>query len=199
MTIVVDGLPPLTWSNEPGQAEQPEPGTLKLIAAAGSDWTNDAFGGPQQHAATSLGFTPDRDFSLSARAHVQHPRTTFDAAVLAIWGDRDHWAKLCFEFSPQGQAMVVSVVTNGYSDDCNSTIVTDAHAFLRVTRAGAGWAFHSSRDGIRWDFVRVFRLEFAGPVIVGFMAQTPMGQACVAAFDKIEYHAVVPTDLRNGT
>ncbi len=199
MTVNVEGLPPLVWSNEPGQVEQTASGTLILTAEAGTDWTNDAFGGPQQHAATSLGFNPPQEFSLSARVHVRGARTTFDAAVLAIWGDRDHWAKICFEFSPQGEAMVVSVVTNGYSDDCNSTVIADDHVFLRVMRVGSGWAFHSSGDGIAWNFVRIFRLDFVGPVSVGFMAQAPMGDTCVAAFDKIEYQTVVPTDLRDGT
>lgn len=197
MTVVVETLPPLTWSTGAGRAEPTEGGII-VTAAAGSDWTNDAFGGPQQHAATSLGFTPTEDFSLSARVRVTSPRTTFDAGVLAIWGDRDHWAKLCFEFSPQGQAMVVSVVTNTYSDDCNSTLVTDEHVFLRVTRSGTGWAFHASRDGERWDFVRVFRLDYDGPVNVGFMSQAPMGETCVAEFDSIRYRTDVPADFRNG-
>ena len=198
MTFVIETLPRLTWSNGPGEAEQPAPGRVVLTAAAGTDWTNSAFGGEQQHAATSLGFEPTVDFSLSARVRVAGERSTFDAGVLAIWGDRDHWAKLCFEFSPQGQAMVVSVVTNGYSDDCNSTVVTADHVFLRVTRSGSGWAFHSSADGRTWDFVRVFRLDWAGRVNVGFMAQAPLGDTCVAEFDQIAYSTSIPSDFRNG-
>ena len=199
MTIIVPGLPSLTWSNGTGSAQLTSDGTLLVSAAPGSDWTNDALGGPQQHAATLLGFTPTEAFSLSAQVRVEGARTTFDAAVLAVWGDQDHWAKLCFEFSPQGQAMVVSVVTNDFSDDCNSVIVPNGQVFLRVARTGPGWAFHSSRDGIAWDFVRVFRLAFAGRVSVGFMAQAPMGQTCVAEFDRIEYRSALPIDLRNGT
>lgn len=198
MGTVVEGLPPLTWSNGPGHGEKSGPNSLVLVAAARTDWTNDAFGGQQQHAATSLGFIPTGDFRLSSRVHVEGDRTTFDAAALAIWCDRDHWAKLCFEFSPQRQAMVVSVVTNGYSDDCNSVIVTEGHTFLRVMRAGDGWAFHSSKDGAEWNFVRVFRLDHEGPASVGFLAQAPMGESCVAVFDDIEYRSVVPADLRNG-
>lgn len=199
MTIAVPGLPSLTWNNGVGSAQMTPEGSLLVSAAPGSDWINDALGGPQQHAAALLGFTPTEEFSFSARVRVDGARTTFDAAVLAVWGDHDHWAKLCFEFSPQSQAMVVSVVTNDFSDDCNSAIVLDEQVFLRVIRTGPGWAFHSSRDGITWDFVRVFRLAFAGRVSVGFVAQAPMGETCVAEFDRIEYRSVVPTDLRNGT
>jgi regulation of enolase protein 1 (concanavalin A-like superfamily) len=185
------------WTNGDGSAEV-EGETLRITAAGGTDWTNDAFGSAQQHAATALTFLPAADFALSARVQVPTDRTTFDAGVLAIWGDRDHWAKLCFEFSPQGEAMVVSVVTNNYSDDCNSTVVTDEWIYLRVLRSGAGWAFHSSRDGIEWTFVRVFRLGFDGPLRVGFMSQSPNGDGCTAVFDRIRYTSAVPTDLRNG-
>jgi len=199
MTTVVEGLPQLNWTNGPGLVDTTGPASFVLTAQGGTDWTNDSFGAPQQHAATSLGFVPDGDFTLSARVAVSGERTTFDAAVLAIWGDRDHWAKLCFEFSPQGQPMVVSVVTNVFSDDCNSTPVDDAHVFLRVLRAGRGWAFHSSADGVHWDFVRTFRLDFDGPLSVGFMAQAPLGDTCKASFDAVEFRESVPVSLRDGS
>lgn len=205
MTITIPSLPPLDWTGAEGAAEYSDAsetgtgGELRLTAAAGVDWTNDAFGGPQQHAATALGFVPDGDTVLSARVRVSTERTTFDAGALAIWGDRDHWAKLCFEYSPQGQAMVVSVVTNGYSDDCNSILVLQDAVYLRVARAGYGWAFHFSTDGLTWMFVRVFRLAFDGAVRVGFLAQAPMGETCTAVFDSIVYSTTVPNDFRDGS
>jgi regulation of enolase protein 1 (concanavalin A-like superfamily) len=198
MSIEIAGLPPVAWTNGDGAAEV-DGNALRLTAAAGTDWTNDAFGGAQQHAATALTFVPTGDFMLSARVQVRTVRTTFDAGVLAVWGDNNHWAKVCFEFSPQGEAMVVSVVTNNYSDDCNSTLVSDKWVYLRVLRSGAGWAFHSSRDGITWAFVRVFRLDFDGPLRVGFMSQAPNGDECTAEFDDIQYSDAVPPDLRNGS
>ena len=199
MKIDIPGLPPLEWTNGQGSAETPTNDVLRLIAAAGADWSNDAFGGPQQHAATLLGFVPTEDFSLSARVVVRGERTTFDAAVLALWGDKDHWAKLCFEYSPQGQAMVVSVVTNDFSDDCNSTLVMENAVYLRVTRSGAGWAFHSSADGHKWEFVRVFRIAYNGPISVGFLSQAPLGDLCVADFDNMMYSTSVPADVRDGS
>lgn len=199
MNIVIAGMPSLEWVNGDGTAEQLADGGLRVTAAAGADWTNDAFGGAQQHAATVLGFKPAGDFALSASVTVSGERTTFDAGVLAIWGDRDHWAKLCFEYSPQGEAMVVSVVTNDFSDDCNSTLVLDKAVHLRITRSGAGWAFHSSADGRTWTFVRVFRLDFAGEVSVGFLAQAPLGDTCVAEFHDIAYSSLIPSDFRNGS
>lgn len=199
MTLTVAGLPELSWTGGEGDASLDVDGALVLRSAAGVDWTNDALGGEPQHGATSLGFTAPAEFTLSARVTVAGPRTTFDAGALALWSDPEHWAKICFEYSPQGEAMVVTVVTNGWSDDVNSTIVEGDSTHLRVTRIGAGWAFHSSDDGIDWRFVRQFRLEVDGPVQVGFLAQAPQGDTCEARFDRIVLGDTPPADLRDGS
>jgi hypothetical protein len=44
------------------------------------------------------------------------PASTFDAGVLLLWVDERHWGKLCFEFSPAGDPMIVSVVCRGVAD-----------------------------------------------------------------------------------
>ena len=198
MTIAT--LPPLHWTGATGQAVFSSEGdSVTLTAASGVDWSNDSLGGASQHAATALVFDAPDGFALSARVTVPPRRTTFDAGVLCLWADEDHWAKLCFEYSPQGQAMVVSVVTNGYSDDCNSTLVNEESVYLRVSRVGDAWAFHASSDGSYWDFVRLFRLNTERPIGVGFMAQAPMGESCEVTFDRIRLEPTPPRDLRDGS
>jgi len=199
MTIAVAGLPELSWTSHDGQAVTTSSGGLSLTAERGVDWSNDSVGGARQHDATALVFTAPESFSLAARVHVAGVRTTFDAGALVLWADADHWAKLCFEYSPQGEAMVVSVVTNGFSDDCNSTLVAEDHVYLRVSRVGAGWAFHSSPDAEQWSFVRLFRLNTDLPISVGFLSQAPLGDSCVASFEDIELASTAPSDLRDGS
>lgn len=200
-------LPTLRWTHGPGRATyDPETAELSLRAEAGVDWINDALGGSGTHGATLLGFAaPEGDFALSARVEVVGVRTTFDAAVLGLWRDDDHWAKLCFEFSPPrplvdlGAAMVVSVVTDRFSDDVNSTLVAADHVYLRIVRTGAAFAFHYSADGISWDFVRLFRLAGSGDITVGFMSQAPTGPACDARFSAIRLIEGAPQNLRDGS
>ena len=199
MTLTVAGLPALSWTNGEGDASLDTDSALVLRSAPGVDWTNDALGAEPQHAATSLGFEAPDEFTLSARITIVGARTTFDAGALALWSDPDHWAKICFENSPQGETMIVTVVTNGWSDDVNSTAVEGDAAFVRVTRVGPGWAFHSSDDGVEWRFVRQFRLEVDGPVHVGFLAQAPQGETCEARFDRIALGETAPADLRDGS
>lgn len=202
MTTHVPGLPPLHWTGLDGTAHlDADTGSLTLVSAAGVDWTNDAAGGPQQHGATALAFpAPDGDFVFSARVTVHGERTTFDAGALALWSDRDHWAKLCDEHSPQGEDMVVSVVTDGFSDDGNGRLLSGPSVSLRIARVGPAFAFHASDDGVTWDFVRTFRLDpGAQPFSVGFLAQAPLGDGCTVTFDHIALAAGTLADLRDGS
>ena len=202
-TLRVSGLPQLEWTHGPSAARLDDSrNVLELTSAAGVDWTNDATGAPPQHGASSLSFeAPASPFTLQARVEVVGQRTTFDAGVLTIWRDSDHWAKLCFEYSPQREAMVVSVVTRGLSDDVNSAVVADRAVWLRIAYLGGdAWAFHASPDGDRWDFVRLFSLaDGAEPVRAGFMAQAPLGESCTARFDHIALRATLISDLRDGS
>ncbi|MFB7251274.1 DUF1349 domain-containing protein [Microbacterium sp. NPDC056234] len=202
--LALDALPPLSWVPVEGEGSvDPTTGTLTLRSAGGVDWTNDATGGEQQHRAASLAFVaPPTPFMLSANVFVDGDRTTFDAGALSIWSDRDHWAKLCFENSPDGEPMVVSVVTNTYSDDVNSRLVVDSSVFLRLAFLGDdAWAFHSSTDGERWDFVRLFHLAVpAGtPTYVGFLSQAPCGDRCDVVFSDVRIRHSLLSDTRNGS
>jgi uncharacterized protein len=112
-----------------------------------------------------------------------------------------HWAKLCFEYSPQQQPTAVTVVTKGISDDCNSFEVDGNTLWLRITRFGGAWAFHASTDGAWWRLLRYFALsgDPAELVRVGFLAQSPAGEGCAATFDHITFRAGAPKNLRDGS
>ncbi|MGD0274229.1 MAG: DUF1349 domain-containing protein [Gaiellaceae bacterium] len=137
------------------------------------------------------------DFLLSARVRVEFA-STFDAGVLLLHRDERNWAKLCFELSPQGEPTVVSVVTRGVSDDCNSFAVKGAEVWLRIARLGDCFAFHASTDAVFWRLVRYFALEGEGEVSIGFLVQSPTGEGCRARFDEIGYAERRLVDLRSG-
>lgn len=138
------------------------------------------------------------DFLLGARVEVEFA-ATFDAGVLALWLDERTWAKLCFEYSPDNEPMVVSVVTRGVSDDANSTVIDGNAVWLRVARIGAAFAFHCSTDGERWNLVRHFALGTDCELRVGFLAQSPTGEGCTARFSEIAFSATTLQDIRSGT
>jgi len=199
MTVELPGLPPLTWTHSEGQYRR-EGDVLVLTSDAEVDWTNDATGAPPSHTSTSLAFDIDEPFQLSARVSVDAPRTTFDAAVLTLWVDKACWAKLCFENSPQGEEMVVSVVTDRFSDDANGPVILDGSVWLRVSSLPAGaYAFHYSTDGAVWHFVRQFRLNASTRPRIGFMSQAPMGPPATARFRDIALVREQLADVRDGS
>ncbi|MFL6143363.1 MAG: DUF1349 domain-containing protein [Labedaea sp.] len=178
------------------------PEELTLAAPAGTDlFTDPAGGDPVRNAPRVLHRLPDGDFQLSARVRVDFAQT-YDAGVLLAWWDERHWAKLCFERSPQGRPMVVSVVNRDVSDDANGFGVDGDTLWLRISRLGRALAFHAARDGRHWEFVRYFAVspvDSAAEPSVGFEAQSPLGTGCTARFDEIRYLPERLTDLRDGS
>jgi regulation of enolase protein 1 (concanavalin A-like superfamily) len=170
--------------------------SLTLEAGPRTDLFRDPQGAEAQLGATrELVDAPAGDWTLSARVQADL-RSTFDAGALILWADESTWAKLAFERSPQGEGMIVSVVTRGLSDDCNSTVVSGDAVWLRVAGVGDAFAFHASADGERWDFVRHFALD--GDPRPGFLAQSPTGEGLVATFSEIRLEPVRLRDLRSG-
>lgn len=182
---------PIDWKVEPG-------GSLTILAGKKTDWFSDpAASNPQDNAPAALFTPPDAKFILSARVVVEFA-STFDAGVIQLRGSDALWAKLCFEYSPQEQPMIVSVVTRGLSDDCNSVTINGWEVYLRAAVTPKTIAFHYSRDGKAWNLVRYFTLGKISHITAGFSCQSPMGRKCSAKFSEINYRAGVLKDNRSG-
>jgi len=177
-------------------------GVLSATAPATTDVFVDPSGGQSTvNAPRAITLAPIGDWQLSARVRVGF-RGAFDAGALLIWHDETRWAKLCFENSPAGVPMVVSVVCDGVADDANAWPVSgDVRdgVWLRISRRGPAYAFHASADGQTWEFVRHFALAADVPASIGFVVQAPMGTGCSVVFDQVGFHATAPADLRDGS
>ena len=183
--------PPLVWTADSDDQ-------LTIQAGAETDLFIDPAGGARKDNAPSALFaSSERHFTLSAQVQVAFA-ATFDAGALQVRVRDDMWAKLCFEYSPQHQPMVVSVVTRGVSDDGNSAQLAEDNVFLRITRREAVLAFHYSLDGQRWQLVRYFTLGDAPQLHLGLSAQSPTGNGCTVFFSQIRYTATAVADLRSG-
>jgi hypothetical protein len=184
-------LPPAEWAVDPD-------GSLAIAAGARTDWFVDPSGRrPDDTAPAALFVPPEPAFLLSARVEVGFA-STFDAGVLQLRCGPDLWAKLCFEFSPQREPMIVSVVTRGVSDDCNSTVIEGRAVWLRIAHTPRTTALHYSRDGRCWHLVRYFTLGSTATPAVGFSAQSPHGLGCRAVFSEIGYRVGALQDIRGG-
>ena len=196
-TLSLAGLPgALTWINTASSWKE-ENGGLQIVAPAQTDLFVDPAGGMVKDDSPRAVFVPDPQFTLSAHVTVDFA-ATYDAGVLVLCADGLHWAKLCFEYSPQGEPTIVSVVTNGVSDDCNSVPLTRTDIYLRVTRLGDAFAFHYSEDGSYWRMVRYFALHQATNLRVGFSSQSPTGDGCLSSFAEIQYRPEPVKNVRSG-
>lgn len=197
--VLIPGLPGPAgaWLNPPVAYEQ-SGDSLSIVAGPMTDLFTDPQGTAVKANPPIVLFPTDERFTLLAHVSVEFA-STFDAGVLVLWADADHWAKLCFEFSPQGEPMVVSVVNNrGVSDDCNSVALDRRDVWLRVTRISPSFALHYSLDGTTWRMVRYFTLYKQEALRVGFSSQSPTGQGCRATFNQIRYAPVAVTEIRSG-
>lgn len=188
---------PLHWETPPVDYSFAADGALAMRAGPTTDYFIDPRGEVIIGNAPRLLTLPDARFLLSAQAQGELT-ATYDAAVLMLYVNEHSWAKLCLELSPQGEPMIVSVVTNGVSDDCNSVVLPSADAWLRVAGFGDAFAFHYSLDGETWHFVRYFTLHERANLRVGFSVQSPTGAGCTATYTEIRYQPVALEDLRSG-
>lgn len=169
-----------------------------ITAGANTDLFFPPEGGSKtDNSPAALFRTQAEAFMLSARVTVTFA-STYDAGTLQIRAADDVWGKLCFEYSPQGQPMVVSVVTRGVSDDCNPVLIDGNEVYLRVARLGKAFAFHYSLNGTLWHFVRHFSLDVMDTLQIGFSSQSPTGQGCEARFSAIQFAEKRLGDLRSG-
>ena len=187
----------LQWKNEP-VTWTVEQNALHITAGARTDWFINPQGDTQKGDAPVALFSPgEGDFILKARVNVDFA-STFDAGVLMVYEKDEVWGKLCFEFSPQRQPMIVSVVTKGVSDDSNSVVVEGNEVYQRVSKMGRAFAFHYSLDGNYWHMVRHFTLGDLSNLKIGFSSQSPTGEGCQAIFSEISYQPETLPDLRSG-
>lgn len=195
--IEIPGLPtPLRWEGTP-ETWQLENGSLTIRAGRRTDWFIDPQGETVTHNAPALLLSAAQPCLLKTRVSLE-PQSTFDAGALVLLHNAQTWGKLALEFSPQGQLMIVSVVTRGVSDDCNSVPISGNAVYLRVAKLERAYAFHYSLDAAHWHLVRYFSLGEAAPLEIGFLAQSPMGEGCSAHFSEIDYRLGLLADLRSG-
>ena len=193
----LDAVPfALEWVRPPAEWHA-EPARLVVSAPAQTDWFIDPIGARSVRTAPVLvGPPPAGDFTWEAHV-VLEGNAMFDAVGLFVYDDDDHWAKLAVEVTAAGPT-IVSVVTDTFSDDCNSSVLEQGSAWLRLARVGEAIAFHASAGGERWELVRVFRPPSAAPRI-GFICQAPTGAGCTGFFDAIAFNARSLDDIRDGS
>jgi len=168
---------PFAWENEPvAWACLPNQG-LRIYAPSHTDLFVDPMGVASADSAPFLWASVTGD--LVARLHVQPGfQADYDAGGLLVRQDDTHWIKLAYERTDLGNPAIVSVVTNGVSDDTNGADLNSPSVWLQLARVGDVFALHYALDGEHWRMSRLCQLPMQETVRVGAIAQSPRGVGC---------------------
>jgi regulation of enolase protein 1 (concanavalin A-like superfamily) len=153
----------------------------------------------RHNAATLMMPAPSGDFQFQSVVDVDF-KDMFDAGALLIRFSESVWAKLCFEYSPDKEPMVVSVINKGgTSDDANAFTVEGRQINLRISKKSNVYAFHASSNGLEWILIRVFSFDSSlEEAEIGFEVQAPTGDGCTAIFSNYSLNNTTISDFRNG-
>jgi len=176
----------LKWQNAPTSWQIEHGNKLTIRSGKETDWFVDPFDGTIHNTAPMLLFVPANDFVFNSKVKVGF-HTKWDAGALMIWADEHHWAKLSFELSPAKQPTLVTVVTRGLSDDCNSVPVSGDTVHLQIAKSGPAYVFYFSSDAKNWQVLRVFSLGEGLKPRAGFESQSPAGGGTEVVFSEIHY------------
>ena len=185
----------LAWLNEPPEWRFSD-GELSVVPGPLTDFFRPYKRESRDNAALLY---KDVSGNFTAVSRVRADLAAFgDAPAITVRSSEAKWAKLCLERSPIGDVSLVAVVTDPWSDDCNSELVDRAECYLRLTRKGNVFGMHYSLDGTRWRFVRTFALELPPTVMVGVHAQAPFQGGCRATFSFLNLTFEAVKDFRSG-
>ncbi len=194
-------LRPLTCHTQPQvDVHQAASGTVTLTAHAGDDLFADPSTDSLVASASLFTFETIGDFQFQAKVKVDF-QASFDSGVLVGFFDDQVWFKICAEIDPLGIRRIVTVVTNGRSDEANSTHLVGEDVHLRITRTGGTFALHAASDGKHWDLIRYFALNQHNNEVlrVGIAAQSPSGDGTRATFSEFGWKDVGLSDPRDGS
>lgn len=170
---------------------------IKAVATPNSDFFVDPDSNKSVANAPFFYGEVTGDFVLKAR--VSHDFvSTYDACVLFAFDNERLWAKACFEYTDYGTHSVVTVMTNGRSDDANSVDIEGNEVWLQLARKGNLFGIHYSIDGKEFRMARLTNLPMGDTIKVGLVAQSPMGEGGDRYFRDIELKRISLKNIRNG-
>lgn len=194
---------PFSWENEPATWEPTPEGGLRVIAPAGADFFRDPAGVHKVDSAPFLWLPVEGDFV--ARALVRPTfQSTYDSGCLMVRQDAQRWAKICYERTDFGTEAVVSVVTDGASDDANGVDLTVPAVWLQIARVGQCIGLHyalpegDTPPETGWRMVRYFALDLPRVARVGLVAQCPSGPGTTLVFHHLSVASRTVANLRAG-
>ena len=122
--------------------------------------------------------------------------STYDACTILAYVDERHWLKTGFEYTDFEANSIVTVATDGYSDESIGVDIEEDTVYVQIMRKGNVFACHYSADGVTYKMARKLRLDFPARVKVGISVQSPRGPGQTMEFSGLEILQTAPEDIR---
>ena len=126
------------------------------------------------------------------------PHGLYNAADLIVFANDTLWQKLCFEQDERGQHRIVSVRTQGTSDDNNHERLTASSVYLKISSDTHTIASYYSLDKKEWHMVRLYKNYYPAKMWVGISSQCPKSGTCTSLFEEVTLEQTNVGDFRMG-
>ena len=129
--------------------------------------------------------TDERYFSFIVKTDFSGSHQRFDQCGIVLYLDGENWIKGSVEYENEEYQHLGSVVTNhGYSDWATTEIPADTKImWYRLSRREDDYCIECSKDGSRWNQMRVCHLHEGGDRIrFGIYACSPEDSSFTAVF-----------------
>ena len=122
----------------------------------------------------------------------------YNAADLLIFVNDTLWQKLCFEQDERANHRIVTVRTQGTSDDNNHEKLNCSSVYLRLSSDSHTLASYYSLDKKDWHMVRLYENYYPDKIWVGIASQSPTAGVCTSLFEDVTLEQVSVSDFRMG-
>jgi regulation of enolase protein 1 (concanavalin A-like superfamily) len=125
-----------------------------------------------------------KPFTFTARVESKVEKI-YDAGTVYIYIDNKNWLKFAFERDEKLRRRVVTVRTEGSSDDNNHDIIRQDYVYMRIASNGKQIGYYYSTDGVDWNLARIYRNNYPQKIWLGLSSQSPKPGNNAASFCKM--------------
>lgn len=176
-------------------------GKVKFKCGEKQDFFRDPNGELSSNTAPILLTKIDNEKPFTLIAKVTPGFTTtglYNAADLFVFASDTLWQKFAFEQDERGKHRIVTVRTQGTSDDTNHDVLTVPSVYLKISSDARTIASYYSLDKKEWQMVRLYRNYYPKELWVGICNQCPQDKGSISFFEDITLEQESVTDFRSG-
>ena len=177
-------------------------GGLKFSCPEGLDFFCDPNEGKLSNNTLPVLLIPTdntKPFTLTAKVTPEFTiEGLYNAADLFVYVNDTLWQKLAFEQDEYGNHRIVTVRTQGTSDDNNHDKIDTKSVYMKISSDTRTIASYYSLDKKEWHMVRLYRNEYPDQIYLGISSQCPQHGGCTSIIEDITLSHDNVGDFRMG-